>query len=150
MKIHEASLVYRVVQDGPSAGPLDSPQKAYDYLAGAFDTDPTVEWFVVILLNRKHHPLGRVPVTRGTASSALVHPREVFKPAIAASASAVIVAHNHPSGDPTPSRADIQITRQLKQASEVIGIDLLDHLVIGEPGDVCARGFYSFQESGLL
>ena len=78
---------------------VDSPERVFHYIGGAFDEDPTVEWFFVILLNRKNRPLGRVAVTKGTATAALVHPREVFRPAVLANCSAVIVAHNHPSGD---------------------------------------------------
>ena len=80
-----------------------------------------------------------------------MHPREVFREAIRLSASAVIVAHNHPSGDPAPSRADIQVTRQLREAAKVIGIDLLDHIVLGRrAADPHGVGFYSFNEAGLI
>ena len=142
MKIHEATLTYREVRDGPTES-LDEPEKVVRYMEGAFAPDPTVEWFQVILLNRKNIPLGRTVVTKGTASSSLVHSREVFKPAILAGASAVIVVHNHPSGDPAPSQADIQVTRMLREAAKVLSIDLLDHVIIGDD-------YYSFNEAGLL
>lgn len=110
-----------------------------------------VEKFWVLCLDRKNRLLRRVEVTSGTATSSLVHPREVFREAIRLSASAIIAAHNHPSGDPSPSRADIEITRQLREASKVILIDFLDHVVLGrEDKDPQGLGFYSFNEAGLL
>ena len=78
-----------------------------DYLANAFEEDPTVEWFFAILLDNKNHPIGRKVISRGIANSTLVHPREVFKAAIIAGATSILVSHNHPSGDPAPSSADI-------------------------------------------
>lgn len=112
---------------------------------------PLQETFWVILLDRKNHAIGRVMVSLGTLTSTFAHPRDVFKPAILASASAIIVAHNHPSGDPAPSVADLQITRQLREAAKVLGIDLLDHVVVGHPeSDTLHRGYYSFREAGLV
>lgn len=110
-----------------------------------------VEKFWALCLNRKNRLLRRVEVTSGTASSSLVHPREVFREAIRQGASAVIAVHNHPSGDPAPSRADIQVTRQLRESAKIIGIDLLDHIIIGTPvADPVGTGYYSFNEAGLL
>ena len=110
-----------------------------------------VEKFWVLCLNRKNRLIRQHEATSGTATSSLVHPREVFREAIRAGASAVICVHNHPSGDPAPSSADIQVTRQLRDAAKAIDIDLLDHIVIGrrevDPADL---GYYSFRESGLL
>src|SRR5690606_22475695 len=111
----------------------------------------TVEKFWVLCLNRKNRLIRQHEATSGTASSSLVHPREVFREAIRHGASAVICAHNHPSGDPAPSAADIKVTRQLREASAVLSIDLLDHVVLGNAAsDPKGAGFYSFQESGLL
>jgi DNA repair protein RadC len=110
-----------------------------------------VEKFWVLCLNRKNRLLRRVEVSSGTATAALAHPREVFREAIRESASALICAHNHPSGDPAPSAADIQLTRQLREAARAIDIELLDHVVIGRASaDPLGRGFYSFREAGLL
>lgn len=150
MRIYEASLKYKLVHTGPLTV-VDSPERVFQYMGGAFEADPTVEWFYVILLNRKNRPLGRVAVTKGTATATLVHPREVFRPAVLANSSAVIVVHNHPSGDPSPSQADIRATRQLREAAATIQIDLLDHVIIGEKDtDPCGTGYYSFAEAGLL
>jgi DNA repair protein RadC len=107
--------------------------------------------FYVVCLSRKNRPLGRHRVTTGTATAALAHPREVFRVAILANACAVVCVHNHPSGDPSPSAADIQLTRQLREASAVMDIPLLDHLVIGDrDDDPLGVGFYSFRSAGLI
>lgn len=150
MKIYEASLTYNCVGTSDSDC-LDSPKKIVSYLEGVFDEDPTVEYFIAIPFNRKNRPLARIIVSKGTASSCLVHPREVFKPAILASACAIAVAHNHPSGDPAPSRADFKVTSQLREAAKIIGIDLLDHVIIGsKEDDPQGLGHYSFNEAGLV
>jgi DNA repair protein RadC len=110
-----------------------------------------VEKFWVLCLNRKNRLLKRVEVSSGTATAALAHPREVFREAIRESATAVICVHNHPSGDPSPSAADLQLTRQLREAAKAVDIDLIDHVIIGRTGaDPSGRGYYSFRESGVL
>ncbi len=110
-----------------------------------------VEKFWVLCLNRKNRLLKRVEITSGTATSALAHPREVFREAIRESAAAVICVHNHPSGDPAPSSADLQVTRQLRDAAKAIDIALLDHVIVGRAGaDPLRRGYYSFREAGLI
>lgn len=110
-----------------------------------------VEKFWVLCLNRKNRLLKRVEVTSGTATSALAHPREVFRAAIREGATAVICAHNHPSGDPAPSAADLQITRQLRDAAKAVDIELLDHVILGRAAaDPAGRGYYSFREAGLI
>lgn len=150
MRVYEASLSFRLVHEGEQVQ-LSSPKHVSDYLRSAFDETPTQEAFWVILLNRKNHPLGRVRVSLGTLTAALAHPRGVFRAAILASASAVIAAHNHPSGDPAPSSADIQLTRQLREAAKVIDIPLIDHVIVGEPkADPLGSGVYSFREAGFL
>src|SRR5215212_6964193 len=107
--------------------------------------------FYVILLNRKNRPLGRIAITSGTATAALAHPREVFRPAIIGGATAIICAHNHPSGDPAPSAADVHLTRQLREASKAVDIELIDHVISGRAtADPAGKGFYSFREAGVL
>ncbi len=101
------------------------------------------ENFVVVLLNTKNEVIESPLVSVGTLSSALVHPREVFKPAIRASAASVILAHNHPSGKVEPSREDREVTRRLVGAAEILGIEVLDHVIVGD-------GFYSMKEYGKL
>jgi DNA repair protein RadC len=110
-----------------------------------------VEKFWVLCLNRKNRLLKRIEVTSGTAANTLVHPREVFRAAIREGATAVICAHNHPSGDPAPSAADIQVTRQLREAAKIVDIILIDHVVIGRAAaDPAGMGYYSFRTTGLL
>jgi DNA repair protein RadC len=110
-----------------------------------------VEKFWVLCLNRKNRLLRQHEATSGTASSSLVHPREVFREAIRHGASAVICLHNHPSGDPAPSAADIQVTRQLRDAARAVDIDLLDHVILGRKAtDPAGLGYYSFRDAGLL
>jgi DNA repair protein RadC len=111
----------------------------------------TVEKFWVLSLNRRNRLLRRDEISSGTATAALVHPREVFREAIKAGACAIIAVHNHPSGDPAPSSADLQITRQLVSAARAVEIGLIDHVILGAPAhDPAGRGYYSFREAGLL
>lgn len=90
------------------------------------------EHFVIVLLNRKNGIIGINTVSVGDLSSSIVHPREVFKPAIVAGAASIILAHNHPSGDPTPSSQDLAVTKRIKEAGDILGIDVLDHIIIGD------------------
>jgi len=94
--------------------------------------DADREHFVAVLLSTKNHVLDVVTVSVGSLSASIVHPREVWKPAIQASAAAVIVAHNHPTGVASPSPEDIELTRRLAQCGELIGIRLLDHVIVGD------------------
>ena len=104
-------------------------------------SDCLQEEFHIVLLGTKNQILGTNHITTGTLDASLVHPREVFRPAIRAAASSVLLAHNHPSGDPTPSREDIAVTNRLEQAGEVIGIDVLDHIVMGKQGTISIREY---------
>jgi DNA repair protein RadC len=101
------------------------------------------EQFHVILLDGKNRPLKDVRVSEGTLTASLVHPREVFVPVIEESAAAIILVHNHPSGDPTPSAEDIAITQRLRQVGELMGVRVLDHVVIGH------GRYVSFADEGL-
>ncbi len=92
------------------------------------------EEFHVLLLNTQHRVLRDVTVTRGILDASLIHPREVFRPAILASAAAVVLVHNHPSGDPTPSPEDRAVSRQMEEAGRTLGIRVLDHVVVGDRG----------------
>lgn len=129
---------------------MNAPEKVYALLepvAVGLDT----ERFWVVGLNRKNRLIRYEEVSAGTATSSLAHPREIFREAIRQGAAGLIVAHNHPSGDPAPSRADIEVTRRLREAARVIGIDLIDHIVLGHRKlDPRGIGFYSFNDAGLL
>ena len=110
-----------------------------------------VEKFWVLCLNRRNRLIPRIEVTSGTAGSTLVHPREVFREAIKEAATAVVCVHNHPSGDPAPSAADIRVTRTLREAARTVDIALLDHVIVGESRhDPTGLGFYSFRDAGVL
>jgi DNA repair protein RadC len=93
------------------------------------------EHFWALALNTKNQLLRTIEVSVGSLNASIVHPRELFKDAVRLSAASVVVVHNHPSGDPTPSGADIQLTRRLVKAGDVLGIEVLDHVVIGAPGE---------------
>jgi len=94
--------------------------------------DAEREHFVALLLSTKNHVLDVVTISVGSLSASIVHPREVWKPAIQASAAAVIVAHNHPTGVPAPSAEDVELTRRLAAAGDLVGIRLLDHVIVGD------------------
>ncbi|MBN9688826.1 MAG: JAB domain-containing protein [Verrucomicrobia bacterium] len=112
-----------------------TPQQAADYWRLHVQTnpyfDPDREFFVVLILNTRRRIKGHVIVGMGILDSVLVHAREVFRVAIVASAHAVILAHNHPAGDPTPSEADIRTTRDLIRAGQLLKIEVLDHIILG-------------------
>ncbi|GGD54586.1 RadC family protein [Paenibacillus nasutitermitis] len=102
------------------------------------------EHFVCLFLNTKNHVIHHETLSVGTLNASLVHPREVFRAAIKCSSASIICMHNHPSGDPTPSPEDITLTRRLVEAGELVGIDVLDHLVIGD------NRFISLKEQGCM
>ncbi len=111
----------------------------------------TVEKVWVLCLDRRNKLIRGETVTSGTATGSLVHPREVFRPAIRHGATAVILAHNHPSGDPSPSPSDLRATKKICEAASFLDLDFHDHVILGEPEN-CPRGigFFSFSEEGLL
>lgn len=143
--------IARRVMAGSEAAPLlNAPQLTASFMQSRV-LGLEVEKFWVLCLNRKSRLIRCVEATSGTATAALAHPREVFRPALLASASAVICVHNHPSGDPAPSAADLQVTRQLREAAKAVDVELLDHVIIGRPGsDPMGRGYFSFREAGML
>ena len=150
MRIYEASIAYSIVQLGDVTA-LNAPEKIAEYLRDAYAKNPCRESLWVGCLDRKNKPISRTMVTLGTLTCALAHPREVFKIAILASAAAIVVSHNHPSGDPAPSAQDVQLTRQLREAAKIIGIDLIDHVIVGTVEDDPLKvGHYSFRNAGLL
>jgi len=102
------------------------------------------EHFIMFVLNSKNKVLMRKTVSIGSLNASIVHPREVFSEAIVQGAASIICVHNHPSGDPTPSPEDLEVTRRLVAAGEIIGIQVLDHIVVGQ------HGFYSMKEMGEL
>ncbi len=97
------------------------------------------EVFAVLLLNARHELMRRVTVSVGSLNASIVHPREVFLPAILASAASIILVHNHPSSDPEPSEEDLSITKRLVQVGELLGISVVDHVIVAKRGTVSLR-----------
>jgi DNA repair protein RadC len=127
----------------------DTPQAAADYwrvhVEKAPYFNPEVECFVVLHLNTRRRVRGHHLASIGILDTILVHAREVFRAAIVASASAVVIMHNHPSGDPQPSEADIKVTRNLIRAGQLLKIEVLDHVIVGRPSHCSLRelGYFS-------
>ena len=131
---------------------IDTPQSSYEYWtsnipqAGWFD--PAKEAFVVLVLNSRRRIIGHNLVALGSLDTITVHPREVFRPAIVAAGSAIILMHNHPSGDPTPSEADTRVTRDLLRAGQLLKIEVLDHVIVGQRIQPESRPYVSMRELG--
>jgi DNA repair protein RadC len=123
---------------------VNSPARMHELLAGDL-RGLAVETFMVLLLDGKHRLLRRHRASQGTLTSSLVHPREVFGPALREGAAAVAVAHNHPSGDPEPSSEDLAVTRRLIEAGRLVGVPLLDHLVVADARYVSIRERINFE-----
>lgn len=121
---------------------IRSPQDCFEYLGDIKFLDK--EHFVLLMLDTKNRVIGRETISVGTINSGLVHPREVFKAAIRRGAVSIIGAHNHPSGDSTPSPQDIELTKRLVEAGDLVGIELLDHVIMGSLSNT------SLKESGLM
>jgi len=128
---------------------LDNPE-AVAQLLKAQNLVKNVETLQALLLNTRRRLIRVEEIADGTIDTLLVHPREVFKKAIAANAAAVVLAHNHPSGDPTPSEADIKVTRDLIRAGQLLKIDVLDHVIIGRAAEGRAKDYVSLRELGYF
>jgi len=145
-RLRELTIRYRAKTDGDGhstrvprvlSRPADCAAVLTDLLR-----DESCEVFGILCLTTKHRLIAYHEVSRGSLDSTLVHPREVFKAALLANAAAIVLAHNHPSGDPTPSPDDVALTTRLRAVGALIGIDVLDHVVIGD------HRYVSFQELG--
>lgn len=112
--------------------------------------DPQKEVVVVIVIDTRQNVIGHHVVSIGTLDTCLVHPREVFKPIIVAGAQAFFILHNHPSGDPTPSEADIRVTRDIARGGQLLKIECLDHLIMGDLGQGRSRDYVSLRELGFF
>lgn len=144
MRLRELTIRYSVKKDYDDqpvivGRTLTTPRDSLALMAVL--QDEPAEVFAILCLTTKHRVIAYHEVSRGTLDSALAHPREVFKAALLANAAAIIAAHNHPSGDPTPSPDDVALTRRLAEAGEVIGIPVLDHIIVGD------GRYYSFKEA---
>jgi DNA repair protein RadC len=135
-RVHEAKSNYQLVKK------ISSSSDAIDFCRVRFSrliSDCLQEEFHIVTLNTKNHVIATHQITVGTLDASLVHPREVFRSAIKDAASSIILAHNHPSGDSTPSREDRAVTDRLTEVGKVIGIDVLDHIVMGKGSIVSVR-----------
>ena len=128
---------------------LDNPEAIADFLREE-NRAHDVECFRVLLLNTRRRLIRMEYISDGTVDTILVSPREVFKAAIAANASAIVLLHNHPSGDPTPSEADIKVTRDLIRAGQLLKIEVLDHVVLGRRTAERAKDYASLRELGYF
>ena len=138
--------IYRVALVRESSQPsilnrIDTPRNVFE-IASSYLEGADREHFVVIMLDTKNRVIGMNTVAIGMLSSCPIHPREVFKPAILANAAGIILLHNHPSGDPSPSQDDLLLTKRLREAGEVLGIRVVDHVILG-----CAN-YASLKERG--
>ncbi len=128
---------------------LDTPERIADFLRED-NRAYTVEQFQAVLLNTRRKLIRVDLISQGIVDTLLVHPREVFKSAIAANASALVLVHNHPSGDPTPSEADVRATRDLIRAGQLLKIEVLDHIILGRRTAENARDYVSLRELGFF
>ena len=129
----------------PQGAVADTPAMAAAVVRAFIPAGEEREHFVALYLDARSRVKGACVVSIGTLSASLVHPREVFRPAIVAGAAAVIVAHNHPSGDVAPSAEDKDATRRLVRAGELLGVPVLDHVIVNDAGK-----FFSFKDGGLI
>jgi DNA repair protein RadC len=143
-------IARRIMRPAELAPVLNRPELIALHLAPVVQ-GLEVEKFWVLCLNRKNRLKKLVEISSGTATSTLAHPREVFRAVLREGATALVCVHNHPSGDPAPSAADVQVTRQLREAAKTVDIELIDHVILGrvehDPRNV---GFFSFREAGMI
>ncbi|PYJ60322.1 MAG: JAB domain-containing protein, partial [Verrucomicrobia bacterium] len=141
-------LGQRLARETLSKQKLDSPELVSE-LVGPEMRRLRTESLRVILLDTRYRLLHIEEVSLGSLNESIAHPREIFRPALTYSAHAVIVVHNHPSGDASPSQTDHSLTRRLAEAAELLQIKLLDHIIIGAPSGG-SPGYFSFKEAGVL
>ena len=124
---------------------IGSPEDAYRAITAITNVqEEAQEVFGILILNTKNKIVAAHEISRGVLNGSLVHPREVFKPAVLHNAAAIICFHNHPSGDPEPSRDDIEITNRLVEAGKIMGIEILDHIIVGDDR------YTSLRERGVM
>lgn len=145
------TLAKRMTREIGQQKPLvDTPEKIVELLADELRSQ-SVETCYVVLLNSRNRMIRTEQISKGTLDSILIHPREVFRSAILHQAASIVLAHNHPSGDPTPSESDIRVTADLVRAGKLLNIDLLDHIIIGRPDpNASAQGYASLRELGQI
>ena len=146
--VRELAIRYKPLRVAlPVNGDVGTPRAAA-HLAAAVLAGLTVEQVIALHVNTKQKLIGVHVVSIGTLNASLVHPREVFKAALLTNAAGLILAHNHPSGDPTPSPEDRALVSRLRQAGDILGVELLDALIVTDPSE--GGAYYSFREAGVL
>lgn len=148
MRLRELTVRYSIRKDGDGRSitvgrSLSSPKDAATTFMALLQEE-SAEVFGMLCLSTKHRVIAYHEVSRGTLDSTLVHPREVFKAALLSNSAAIVVCHNHPSGDPTPTIDDMDVTRRLVVTGDLLGIPVLDHIVVGE------GRYFSFKEGGRM
>jgi DNA repair protein RadC len=138
----------RLAKETVTREKIDSPELVNEFFGAEMRAMQT-ESLRVLLLDTRYRLIEAKQISVGSVNESIAHPREIFRPAIMASAYAVIVAHNHPSGDPTPSAADHSLTRRLAEVAELLQIKLLDHVIIGSPAEG-RSAYFSFKEAGVI
>ena len=141
-------LASRLARENVERQAVNTPQQVWDLFGAEMRALP-VESLRVVLLDTKLKLIRFEEVFRGSVNECMAHPREIFRPALAHSAYAILVVHNHPSGDPTPSGADQRLTTRLREAAELMQIRLIDHIILGS-GDGGRQPWFSFREAGVL
>jgi DNA repair protein RadC len=143
-------LAQRLARECHGEAPLlDTPERVADLLREEAKLQ-RVERLQALFLNTRRRLVGRQAISDGTLDTILVHPREVFKAAIAANAASILLVHNHPSGDPTPSEADIKVTRDLIRAGQLLKIEVVDHVILGHRTEERTRDYVSLRELGYF
>lgn len=144
------ALAKRMAAEIRSEAPLlDTPERIADLLREEV-RHLTAEQFLVVLLNTRRRLIKLERISQGTLDTILVHARDVFRSAITANAAAIVLVHNHPSGDPTPSEADIKVTRDLIRAGQLLKIELLDHVILGRATQERPKDYASLRELGYF
>lgn len=138
----------RVAREKVVSAPLDTPQLIYEFFAPQL-AHLSIEQVIVATLDTRLNHTGTVIISQGSVNESYAHPREILRPVIARNAYGFILAHNHPSGDPSPSRADHRVTENLIKAVDIMNVRLIDHLIIGRPGEGRAP-YFSFREAGVI
>lgn len=138
----------RLAEERQRRQKIESPEDVYALMAPQMQALHK-ESLRVLLLDTRHHLLHIDEISLGSINESIAHPREIFRPALVHAAYGMILVHNHPSGDPSPSEADLRLTRRLSEASQLLQIPLLDHIIIGSAGPG-HPAYYSFKEAGIL
>lgn len=141
-------LGHRAASERVSSTKMDSPEPVVTLLGGELRASHQ-ELLKAVLIDTRHHLIRVANISQGSINESIAHPREIIRPALLASAYGIILVHNHPSGDPTPSQADKKLTVRINEACELVQVHLVDHIIIGTPSSH-SPGYFSFRESGLL